>query len=217
MYKIAIFDMDGTILDTLTDVTDALNWALEKNDLPRRTKDEVRLMVGNGVKHLVECAVPADTPPSVFEKVLADNKTRYAAHCNENTRPYPGIMELLCNLKTAGVKLGVVSNKPDGAVQDLVHGVFDGLFDIAYGQKDEIPRKPNPAMVHLALDALGDSNGESAIYIGDSETDIKTAQNAGLPYLLALWGFRTKEELFAAGGKVFITSAQELQKRILKD
>lgn len=216
MYKIAIFDMDGTILDTLVDVTKSLNWALEKNGFPSRAQDEVRLMVGNGVKHLVACALPTNTPPDIFEKVLSDNKEHYAAHCNENTRPYPGIIELLRKLKAAGIKLGVVSNKPDGAVQDLVRDVFDNLLDVAYGQKDEIPRKPDPALVHLALNALGDTTGQSAIYIGDSETDIKTAQNAGLPYLLVLWGFRTKEELEAAGGKDFIVSAQELQERILK-
>ena len=216
MATTAIFDMDGTILDTLTDVTNSLNWALEKNGLAPRSINEVRLMVGNGVKHLVECAVPKKTPPALFEKVLADNKEHYAAHCNENTRPYPGIMELLRTLKDAHVKLAVVSNKPDVAVQELVRDVFEGLFDVAYGQKDEIPRKPDPALVKLALKDLGGADGHDAVYIGDSETDIKTAQNAGLPYLLVLWGFRTKDELEAAGGKDFITSAAELQKKILK-
>lgn len=268
MYHYAVFDMDGTILDTLTDVTNSLNWALKKHGLPTHTQDEVRHMVGNGVQHLVECAVPADTPEEVVAAVLADNKAHYAAHCNDTTKPYPGIMDLLRHLKGAGVKLAVVSNKPNNAVQELVRDVFGGIFNVALGQRDDIPRKPNPEMVHLALEQLAvstSSNGSSkpgatsyagsqesaisagshptsqanptathiasqsdsvtdvassqtspkAVYIGDSEIDIKTASNAQLPAFLVLWGFRTKKELQEAGGKTFFSNTQDLERAIL--
>lgn len=232
MYHCAVFDMDGTILDTLTDVTNSLNWALEKHGLPTHTQDEVRHMVGNGVQHLVESAVPEGTPNDVVAAVLADNKEHYAAHCNDTTKPYPGIMELLQHLKAAGVKLAVVSNKPDNAVQDLVRDVFNGIFDVALGQKDDIPRKPNPEMVYLALKQLSGADCEDssfapdatssqpdpkAVYIGDSEVDIKTAENAHLPVLLVLWGFRTKQELEEAGGQIFFTNTQELGRALLED
>lgn len=214
MYSYAIFDMDGTILDTLTDVTNSLNWALEKHGLATHTPDEVRHMVGNGVSHLISCALPENTPGDVAAAVLADNKKHYGEHCNDSTRPYPGIMELLTNLKAAGVKLAVVSNKPDSAVQDLVRDVFQGIFDVALGQKDDIPRKPNPQMVEIALAKLA-GDAVDAVYIGDSEVDIQTAVNAHLPYLLVLWGFRTKHELEEAGGKHFFSNTVDLQKAIL--
>lgn len=223
MYRYVVFDMDGTILDTLTDVTNSLNWALQKHDLPMRTQDEVRHMVGNGIQHLVESAVPKGTPNDVVAAVLADNKAHYTAHCNDTTQPYPGIMELLRHLKDADVKLAVVSNKPDNAVQDLVRDVFEGIFDVALGQTDSIPRKPHPEMVHLALERLtGDVSAyetaiEKAVYIGDSEVDIQTATNAHLPVLLVLWGFRTKEELEEAGGQTFFSNTQELERALLGD
>lgn len=223
MYRYVVFDMDGTILDTLTDVTNSLNWALQKHGLPMRTQDEVRHMVGNGVQHLVESAVPKGTPNDVVAAALADNKDHYAAHCNDTTKPYPGIMDLLHHLKDADVKLAVVSNKPDNAVQDLVRDVFEGIFDVALGQTDSIPRKPHPEMVHLALERLtGDVSAyetaiEKAVYIGDSEVDIQTAMNAHLPVLLVLWGFRTKEELEEAGGQTFFSNTQELERALLGD
>lgn len=223
MYRYVVFDMDGTILDTLTDVTNSLNWALQKHGLLVHTRDEVRHMVGNGVQYLVESAVPEGTPNAVVAAVLADNKARYAAHCNDTTQPYPGIMDLLRHLKDAGVKLAVVSNKPDNAVQDLVRDVFGGIFDVALGQTDSLPRKPHPEMVHLALERLaGDISAhegsvEKAVYIGDSEVDIQTAKNAHLPVLLVLWGFRTKKELEEAGGKTFFSDTQELERALLGD
>mgnify|MGYP000191576428 CR=1 FL=1 len=193
-YTCAIFDLDGTLLNTLDDLKNAVNAALEKHGYAPRTLDEVRLFVGNGVGKLIERAVPAGTPDAETAAILADFRAYYNAHINVETHPYAGIAALLGKLRAAGVKIGVNSNKYDAAVQLLMNDHFPGLFDKAVGESETVPKKPSPIGVQTLLKAL-DADAESAVYIGDSGVDEQTARNAGLPFIWVSWGFRKAEEL----------------------
>ena len=193
-YTCAIFDLDGTLLNTLDDLKNAVNAALEKHGYAPRTLDEVRLFVGNGVGKLIERAVPAGTPDAKTAAILADFRAYYNAHINVETHPYAGIAALLGKLRAAGVKIGVNSNKYDAAVQLLMNDHFPGLFDKAVGESETVPKKPSPIGVQTLLKAL-DADAESAVYIGDSGVDEQTARNAGLPFIWVSWGFRKAEEL----------------------
>ena len=180
-YTCAIFDLDGTLLNTLDDLKNAVNAALEKHGYAPRTLDEVRLFVGNGVGKLIERAVPAGTPDAETAAILADFRAYYNAHINVETHPYAGIAALLGKLRAAGVKIGVNSNKYDAAVQLLMNDHFPGLFDKAVGESETVPKKPSPIGVQTLLKAL-DADAESAVYIGDSGVDEQTARNSGLPF-----------------------------------
>ena len=193
-YTCAIFDLDGTLLNTLDDLKNAVNAALEKHGYAPRTLDEVRLFVGNGVGKLIERAVPTGTPDAETAAILADFRAYYNAHINVETHPYAGIAALLGKLRAAGVKIGVNSNKYDAAVQLLMNDHFPGLFDKAVGESETVPKKPSPIGVQTLLKAL-DADAESAVYIGDSGVDEQTARNAGLPFIWVSWGFRKAEEL----------------------
>ena len=193
-YTCAIFDLDGTLLNTLDDLKNAVNAALAKRGYPARTLDEVRLFVGNGVARLIERAVPEGTSAAETAAILADFRDYYNAHINVETHPYAGVAALLGKLRAAGVKIGVNSNKYDAAVQLLMNDHFPGLFDKAVGESETVPKKPSPIGVETLLKAL-DADAESAIYIGDSGVDEQTAKNAGLPFIWVSWGFRRKEEL----------------------
>lgn len=188
-FSLAVFDMDGTILDTLEDLRDSLNVILEKYGYPVRTLEEVRCFVGNGILRLIEQAVPADCDKETVRKIYEDFIPYYREHSTDKTRPYEGIVTLLSDLKKSGMKLAVVSNKADAAVQDLCVQYFDGLFDIAVGEREGMTKKPAPDMVELVLDALAVSK-EDAVYIGDSEVDVATAKNSGLHLCAVEWGFR---------------------------
>lgn len=188
-YKLLIFDMDGTILDTLQDLYNCLNFALEKNGYPERTFSEVRSFVGNGLEKLTERGLPEGTPESKTKAVLADLKEYYKEHCKDETKPYDGILELLKTVKEKGYKTAVVSNKADFAVQELVRQYFPNMFDMALGEREGQRKKPEPDMVYNVLAALCVSK-EDAVYIGDSEVDIATAQNAGVESIIVEWGFR---------------------------
>ena len=212
--ELVIFDMDGTILDTLEDLKESLNAALAANGFPERTMEETRRFVGNGIAKLMERAVPAGTSPEVTAKVLADFKVHYAAHCADHTRPYAGVPELLADLRAAGVLTAVVSNKADFAVQILARDYFPGLFDCVLGEKEGIAKKPAPDMVLAALQRLG-STADDAIYLGDSEVDLQTARNSGLPCATVGWGFRTEAELRAAGAQTIYHSPEALGKALL--
>lgn len=203
-----IFDLDGTLLDTLYDLKNAVNFSLKKFGFPTRTLDEVRKFVGNGLKMLVVRSLPdfsgnADT-------VLQEMKAYYAEHCHEETVPYEGVVVMLQRLKADGHHLSIVSNKADAMVQTLKDIFFRDLIDFAIGERDTCARKPAPDMVFAAMQALG----EDAIYIGDSEVDIQTARNAGLPCFCVGWGFRSEVELLAAGAEHVYASPESLYEAI---
>ena len=201
--KLIIFDMDGTVLDTLADLTAALNHALLHNGMPVRGQDEVRAMVGNGIRRLIERGVPGGTPDAVIDAVHADFTAYYELHCADATAPYAGVRDLLAGLRAAGYKTAVVSNKADYAVQRLTADLFPGDFDFAAGESASVRRKPAPDMVFAALRAL-EATAEQALFVGDSEVDIQTAQNAGLPCVSVTWGFKDRDFLLAHGAKTLI-------------
>lgn len=201
-YKAVIFDLDGTLLDTLEDLKDSVNYALGNAGMPLRSLEEVRTFVGNGVRRLMELAVPFGEENPEFAKVFEEFKKHYALHCNDKTAPYPHIMELLSELKARGYQMAVVSNKFYGAVQELRKLYFEGYIETAIGEKEGIRRKPAKDTVVAALRELG-IDKEDAVYVGDSEVDIATAENAGMDCIVVAWGFRTREEQEKAGGKVF--------------
>ena len=190
-----LFDLDGTLLDTLEDLMDATNYALATYGHPARTLQEIRRFVGNGAENLILKALPEDHKDDLA-KTLATFRTYYNAHCQVKTRPYDGVLEAL---KTLGEKypIAIVSNKPDSAVKPLCADYFPGMY--ALGEAADCPRKPAPDMVYKAMAALG---AQSCIYIGDSEVDILTAVSAGVPCLSVSWGFRDEHQLRAAGAKV---------------
>lgn len=207
-----LFDMDGTILSTMEDLYDTINYSLEHFGFRRRTAEEVRQFVGSGADELVRRALADQnaTPEQVAE-VAHFFRGWYESHNCNKTRPYPGIPELLEQLKRAGIKAAVVSNKPDVITRALAELFFPGLP--AYGQVSDLPAKPAPDLVYRALREM-DMPRESAVYVGDSEVDVQTAQNAGMPLCAVCWGFRTREELVAAGAECISADAGELAKNL---
>ena len=208
-YRLVIFDLDGTILDTLEDLAASVNHALAACGYPTRTVDEVRRFVGNGVRKLVQRAVPAGTGEAEMEKVFAAFKEHYAVHSMDATRPYPYITFLLKGLKLKGMRLAVVSSKLDGAVGPLCEHFFPGLFDVTVGERPGVRKKPAPNAVEAVLKAL-DISREKAVYIGDSEVDIATAKNAGMDEIAVTWGFRDGAFLRQQGAKRLVDSPGEL-------
>lgn len=213
-YKLAIFDLDGTILDTLEDMADAVNYALGEYDYPLRTIEEVRRFVGNGIRKLIERAVPAGLAPEEISRVHQAFSVYYQQHCADKTRPYEGIVPLLQRLRAAGCLTAVVSNKPDVAVQPLCRQYYEGLFDFAVGEREGIRRKPAPDAVLEVLRRL-EVDAADAIYIGDSEVDIQTAANAGLDCIVVTWGFRDRAYLESQGGRRFVDSPEEIDDIVL--
>ena len=211
--KAVVFDMDGTILDTLGDLRSSVNHALREYGLPERSSAEIRLFLGSGMVYLIHKAVPEGTDPETEASVLASHKTYYPMHCAEQTKPYPGICELLSSLRDAGILTAVVSNKSDPNVQALVKDYFDGLFTVAVGARDGIPRKPSPELVEIALSELGVSKSD-AVYIGDSDIDVATARNAGLSMITVLWGFRDKPQLIEAGAERFAENTDDVRRML---
>lgn len=208
-YKLIIFDLDGTVLDTLDDLMNSVNYALRKNSLPERSREEVRTFVGNGIRLLIERAVPGGTVIGITDKVFADFKEHYAVHSCDNTRPYEGINELLTVLNEKGIKTAVVSNKADFAVQTLSERYFAGLFAVSVGERENIARKPAPDSVNAVIEMLG-GDKKSSVYVGDSEVDIETALNAGIPCISVDWGFRSRALLQEKGAATIVSSADEL-------
>ena len=199
-YTTVIFDMDGTVLNTIEDITDSVNVILRKYDLPERTVDEVRHFVGNGAKVLMDKTIPTGEQHPLFTEILKEYEAYYEQHCNIKTGPYHHIPELLKELKERGYKLAIVSNKPMGAVQELNKVYFGDYVSVAIGVTDKLRRKPYPDECLLAMEKLG-SKKEDCIYVGDSDVDYKTAVNTGLKCISCLWGFRTRKELEEAGVK----------------
>ncbi len=215
-YSVALFDLDGTVLDTLDDLCVATNHALESEGLPTHSKAAICSFVGNGIANLIDRAVPQGSSPELTARVFAAFKHYYAEHCADYTKPYDGIPELLATLRNAGVKTGLISNKADFAVQELVKAYFDGLFDFALGERAEIPRKPAPDMVYYALKRLG-AAAAKAVFIGDSDVDVKTAKNAGLDGIFVTWGFRDELCLRAAGAERLANTPAELCSMLLEN
>ncbi len=208
-YTIAIFDLDGTILNTLEDLADSTNYALKTCGYPERTMDEVRQFVGNGIRKLMERAVPEGTPVEEIDRVHETFTAHYKVHCADKTRPYDGIMELLQNLKKDGCKLAVVSNKADYGVQELCKQYFDGVFDFAVGEREGIRKKPAPDSVNEVLKTL-ECSRDRAVYIGDSDVDIQTAANAQMDHIIVEWGFRDVQFLISQGAKVLVEKPEEI-------
>ena len=208
-YDTYIFDLDGTLLDSLTDLAISCNYALRINNMPERTIDEVRCFVGNGVKKLMERAIPNGLQNPAFEKTYADFRQHYLVHNLDNTKPYPGIIPLLKRLHNEGKNIAVVSNKFYAATQDLVKHFFDEYITVAIGERENIRKKPAPDTVFEALRQLSASLS-GAVYIGDSDVDVMTARNCNIPCRSVLWGFRTKEFLIKNGATTFVTAPDEI-------
>jgi len=213
MYKAAIFDMDGTILDTLEDITASVNRTMQEFGRPERTIEQVRTYVGNGARLLMERAAGEATEEEIAQ-MLAFYEPYYEAHCRIKTRPYPGIAELLRELKAQGVGLAVVSNKGDAAVKALAQELFEGLFEIAIGEREGIRRKPYPDTALEAMRVLG-SAPEESVYIGDSDVDMKTAEAAGIDEIAVAWGFRGRQRLEELGAERIADTPQEVAAWIL--
>lgn len=203
-FETVIFDLDGTLLNTLEDLTDAVNVALKACDMPLRTIKDVRDFVGNGVRNLMIKAVPGGEGNPRFEKAFSLFTEYYGEHCNDKTGPYEGVLALMAELKKQGYVMGIVSNKIDSAVKELNSKYFAEYIQVAIGESEGVQRKPAPDTVLAALQELGKSK-ETAVYIGDSEVDLATARNVGIPCISVLWGFRDRELLEAQGANIFAT------------
>lgn len=206
-----IFDLDGTLLDTLGDLAASVNHALRTHGLPEHSIDDVRRFVGNGVRKLMERAVPDGAANPLFDETFATFRQYYMAHSLDTTRPYEGIPETLEALKARGCHLAVVSNKMMAATQELCRHFFPDTIEVAIGEDEAagIRRKPAPDTVFAALKALGVGK-EDAVYVGDSDVDIQTARNAGIPCISVLWGFRDRDFLLRNGAETFISTPSEL-------
>ena len=210
-YQTYIFDLDGTLLDTLGDLAASVNYAMRTHGMPEHTVDEVRCFVGNGVRRLMERAVPVGTAHPVFEAAFATFRRHYMEHSLDTTRPYEGIPEMLYELKRRGRHTAVVSNKFDTATKELCRHFFADTIDVAVGEHEAegIRKKPAPDTVLQALSQLGVGQ-EGTVYVGDSDVDILTARNSGLPCISVLWGFRNREFLLAHGAETFVSQPSEL-------
>lgn len=211
MKKAVIFDLDGTLLNTLDDLADSTNYALSKFGYPTRTIDEVRQFVGNGVAKLIERAIPEGKNNPNFEKCLAIFKENYAQNMYNKTAPYNGIIEMLSNLKSKGIKIAVVSNKFDLAVKELCKKYFEGFIDFAAGENEAqgIRKKPAPDTVISVLNEFNFAP-EDAVYVGDSDVDIMTAKNSKMSCISVTWGFRDEKFLLENGATILINAPSEI-------
>lgn len=210
MFTSYIFDLDGTLLSTLDDLAASCNYALRSNNMPERTTEEVRQFVGNGVKKLMERAIPDGLSNPLFEKTYADFRQHYMQHNLDTTRPYDGVMQLLGELHRRGKRVAVVSNKFYAATQELCRHFFgEELVPVAIGEREDIRKKPAPDTVIEALRQLG-ASADGAVYIGDSDVDIATAHNSGMPCISVLWGFRSKEFLIEHGATTFVEHPMDI-------
>lgn len=216
MFKAAIFDMDGTVLDTLADITDSANAAMRWAGAPERTPDEVRSFVGNGAYKLMERCLPAGTGRKRIEEVLQFYRPYYELHAQIKTAPYPGIPEMLSSLRAAGVRLAVASNKPDGAVKRLAAYHFSGLLDAAVGERMGLRVKPAPDLLQVVMGLLH-AAPEDTVYVGDSDVDIATAENAGVACISVAWGFRDGAFLLDHDARLLVNTPDELYRAVTGD
>lgn len=206
-YQAIFFDMDGTVSDTLKDITETVNHTMRHFGLRTYAPEEVKPLLGNGARYLLSSLLP-EGPPGPDE-LLSIYLPYYAAHAGDDSPPYDGILPMLKELKARGIPTAIISNKPDSAVQPVAAKCFSGLIDLAVGEKEGIRRKPAPDMLIAAADSIGVELG-SCLYVGDSEVDIDTARNAGIDCVSVSWGFRSREQLIQAGASVIIDRPEEL-------
>ena len=215
-YDAILFDLDGTLLDSLEDMKDSVNHVMREFGFPEHTTEEIRTFVGNGIRRLIERSVPEDTDPRTCEAALKVYRSYYNDHCMIKTKPYDGVPELLAALKKEGFAMAIVSNKNEEAVEEMREHYFGDLVPLAFGQSDAVPKKPDPSMVYAAADRLGIPK-ERCIYVGDSEVDIETAKNAGIDCITCLWGFREKEFLLAEGARVLAEAAEDILRVVVEE
>lgn len=215
MYQNVIFDLDGTLLNTIDDLADAANWVCERHGWPTHTVEEYKQLVGNGMAVLAQRFVPADwRTPVRIAQVLGEFMPYYDAHKADKTAPYPGLPELLSELKGAGVKVAVLSNKAHSLVPDILEHYFPGVFSYAQGAMEGQPTKPDPTLLHRLMKEMGASRGDT-LFVGDSNVDVRTAKNGGLTCCGVLWGFRGREELERERADFLVEDTGELKKLIL--
>jgi phosphoglycolate phosphatase len=214
-YKAVIFDMDGTVLNTLEDLCDSFNESFRHYSLPEISIEDTRKYVGNGILRAIEQAVPYGTKKEIIDDVFTFMKDYYPKHSEEKTDAYPGVRELIRDLYDRGIKLAIVSNKIDSAVKSLSKKYFGDYIKIAVGEKKGIKRKPAPDSVLAAIKEL-DVSLSDTVYVGDSEVDVKTALNAGVDCISVLWGYRDKDVLIKAGAKVFAKTPEEVKNIIMQ-
>lgn len=209
MKHAVIFDLDGTLLNTLGDLRAATNHALEVRGLPPHSMEEIRQFIGNGIRLLICRAMPEGTPEAEIDAALDDFKAYYAAHIHDRTVPYDGIPQLLTALRKRGIKVAVLSNKIDSASQQLIEYFFPGKTDVVFGEHVGVPRKPDPTSCRMVMQQLG-VQPEQVLYVGDSGTDMQTAKNAGLYVVGVTWGFRSKEVLLEYGADVLVHRPEQI-------
>ncbi|MCI6325569.1 MAG: HAD-IIIA family hydrolase [Clostridiales bacterium] len=209
MKHAVIFDLDGTLLNTLGDLRAATNHALEVRGLPPHSMEEIRQFIGNGIRLLICRAMPEGTPEAEIDAALDDFKAYYAAHIHDRTVPYDGIPQLLTALRKRGIKVAVLSNKIDSASQQLIEYFFPGKTDVVFGEHVGVPRKPDPTSCRMVMQQLG-VQPEQVLYVGDSGTDMQTAKNAGLYAVGVTWGFRSKEVLLKYGADVLVHRPEQI-------
>lgn len=214
-YQAVLYDMDGTVLDTLSDLAAAVNAAMRQFSLPGVPRGKVCASLGNGASYLIHACVPEGTDEALTERVLAWYKPYYDAHCRIETRPYPGIPELMARMKARGIRQAIISNKGDAAVQELAAEFFPGLLETAVGESATVRRKPDPDAVLAAAARMG-MERRDCVYVGDTEVDLRTARNAGMDCIAVSWGFRSEAQLIAAGAARIAHSARELETLILE-
>ncbi|MDO4160751.1 MAG: HAD-IIIA family hydrolase [Prevotellaceae bacterium] len=204
-----IFDLDGTLLSTLGDLTTSTNYAMRAFNMPEHSIDEVRKFVGNGIRKLIERAIPQGIENPQYEQVYNVFMEHYLKHSLDTTKPYDGIMDMLKTLKGNGKRMAIVSNKYCTATEELCQHFFNEYINVAIGESERIKKKPAPDTVIEAMERLGITR-ENTVYVGDSEVDIATARNSGIPCISVLWGFREKDFLIENGGKTFIEHPRQL-------
>ena len=215
-YQAVLFDMDGTVLDTLDDLCDSINHSLAEFSLPQVSREHVRQCLGNGAAFLVSHSIPAGSSPELEADVLAFYKPWYDAHCLIKTAPYEGILPMMQSLKEHGLRLAIISNKPDRAVQELSDAFFPGLLELSVGESPSVRRKPAPDTVLTAASQIGLSV-DQCVYVGDSEVDLQTARNAGMDCISVTWGFRDEAQLIEAGASVLVRTPEELESLLLRE
>ena len=210
-----IFDLDGTLLDTLDDLCNSVNYSLRTNNFPERSLAEVRTFVGNGIRLLIERSVPEGTSKELIDKTFECFKTYYAVHCNDKTKTYPGVMDMLKEIKKNGYKIAVLSNKAQYAVTKLCDIYFNNLLDDAVGARENVAKKPSPDALYICAEN-NNINLNNVIYVGDSDVDVATANNAGVRGIAVTWGFRSRELLIKCGAENLADNTDELLQILLK-
>ena len=216
MYDTVIFDMDGTLLNTLDDIRDSVNHIMRKYDFPEREEEEVCEAIGNGARHLMECCVPGGDQNPRFEEILEDYSAYYRDHCQNKTRPYDTMIETLKELQKRNIKTAIVSNKDNAAVQQLAELYFDGLIDVAVGEQEGVSHKPAPDELLKALEEMG-KDVDTALYVGDTEVDYETANNANMAVILVSWGFRDRDQIEKLNPGYLIDSPAEILEIVQTD